>query len=234
MGGKEGSEKDDELSQRLLAERRFVEGLAQRQRDRSGAWEKPKGITDEQWGKLEEWEKAEMARTWATEAPQPEELREYGEKAHWDTRPYMSETDPAEPGLNRMLEQSDQESTTVKVPWTLIVSGLVQSLIALAGSPLFLVGYFAHNNILLHIGCACLAVMVVLGLLSGQLRGCVVMVISLILAIYMRPWYVGFLWPQAVFGLTGMPQAILRLAHPRQTGAEAWLQWHVYNPDRYY
>ncbi len=28
-------------------------------------WDKPEGVTDEEWEKLEEWEKAEFARTWA-------------------------------------------------------------------------------------------------------------------------------------------------------------------------
>ncbi len=36
-------------------------------------WQKPEVISDEQWEKLEEWEKAELARTSATNPPQIEE-----------------------------------------------------------------------------------------------------------------------------------------------------------------
>ena len=39
-------------------------------------WQKPEVISDEQWEKLEEWEKAEIARTWAME-PDPAAILTY-------------------------------------------------------------------------------------------------------------------------------------------------------------
>ena len=177
-------------------------------------WQRPEGITDEEWESAKE-----IARIRAAEAPQEIDNKDVREKAD----------------IEGLVER--------KVPWPFILSGLVQSIILLASSPAFLVGFFTHNSLLLNTGCILNGLIIAWGMYNRQYRwGCVMLTICVALALVFRsltiwPWYVGFLWPWAILGLGDIPISIVSLLTPRQTGAELWLRWQWrYDPgtDRYY
>lgn len=76
---------------------------------------------------------------------------------------------------------------------------------------IFLVGFFIGSPIITIVGGILMVINDILEVYVGALNPLFPIILAVILASIISPWYVGIFWSQAVFHVLGIPTAILKV-----------------------
>jgi hypothetical protein len=100
----------------------------------------------------------------------------------------------------------------MKMPIAIV---FVQGLFELLGLSAFFIGYFTNIWWLMMLG-GCLVVLDdVIEIAMGILNPLFPVILAIILAIILTPWYVGIFWASAAFKVLGIPTSLRKIFTPR-------------------
>ena len=103
----------------------------------------------------------------------------------------------------------------------LIAIVIIQGLFELIGLGGFLAGYFAEIWWLMMVG-GCLVVLDdVIEINMGVLNPLFPVILAIVLAVLLTPWYVGVFWASAAFKVLGIPTSLRKVFTPRGFAAQA-------------
>ncbi len=109
---------------------------------------------------------------------------------------------------------------------------LIQGLLELLGLSGFLVGYFTDIWWLMVVG-GCLVVLDdVIEISLGVLNPIFPILLAIILAVLLMPWYVGVFWASAAFKVLGLPNSLKKIFKPGQLAVKVEENNDTFNGER--
>jgi len=102
-----------------------------------------------------------------------------------------------------------------------VITTWLMGFVGMAAPLAFLIGVLASMPWLMMIGGIVLVVRDVVGVLLGVLSPGFPIILAIILAIFVNPWFVGVFWASAVFALLGLPFHLRQALFPRATTIDA-------------
>jgi hypothetical protein len=93
---------------------------------------------------------------------------------------------------------------------------LIQGLFEIIGIGFFLFGFFGDILWLIIVGGIAIVLEDIIEISTGILNPLIPIILSVILAIILKPWYIGIFWASAVFKILNIPTATMKIFMPNK------------------
>ncbi len=98
------------------------------------------------------------------------------------------------------------------------------SLIKIVSLGVFLAGVFTQSHTLVLVGGVAVVLLDVAAIFARVLNPAFPVLLAIILAVVLDPWYYGVFWASAAFHILGLPTYIARVLTPRRTATQMLIE----------
>ena len=123
------------------------------------------------------------------------------------------EVDVAQKTERLRSEKMEKEAQSPELGWPLVVI-VGQGLFEILGLAGFLSGYFLHLGWIMMVGGTLVVLDDIIEIAMGVLNPVFPILLAIVLAIILTPWYVGIFWASAAFQLFNIPISFRKVYAP--------------------